>query len=531
MQELFEQIRSVARGTWLKKRYIVLVSWLVCASGWMAVTTLPDQYQASARVYVNTQSLLKPLLRGLTISANSQQQVQLMVKTLLSRPNLEKILRLVDMDILANNQKEFEQLVDKLAKNITLTATGRENLYTISYSGTDQDQAVNIVKAVLKVFVENTVGQTRSDTVTARNFIDEQINEYEQRLAKSEQQLTQFKQLNGPLLVSSSTGYNNTLKQYQDGLDNSRLLLREKKTQLTMAKAQLVGETPSLGILSTAFKRGVSTQFDPRIANLEQSLDRLVLRYTEQHPAVIEINQQINKLAQLRDQEVKQVARISQANGTGDLLSLNHNPVFREMRLNIINLNNDIAAINVRVENFEQKVTNLKGQIHLIPEVEAKLTALNRGYHITKQKYEEMLRRRESALLAERADLSVDEIQFKVIDPPRAQPQPTGPNRIMLNSLVLLLGLGSGLAVAFLLSQLNAVVLTPFQLAQISGYPVLGSVSLNGNLDIIRTNGVKNLWFAGLLMLLVLFCGGLLLLETTNSLAPQLRNLIQGVIL
>lgn len=527
MQELFEQIWSVARGIWLKKRFIVLVSWIVCISGWIAITTLPDQYSASARVYVNTQSLLKPLLRGLTISANSQQQVHLMVKTLLSRPNVEKILRMVDMDILASSQKEFDQLVDNLARNIKITATGRENLYTISYSGATPEQATNVVKAVLKVFVTNTVGQTRSDTVTARNFLDDQINNYEQRLTSSEQQLTEFKQLNGHLIISSGGGYYTTLKQYQDNFESSKLLLEEKQTQLAMAKSQLIGETPAFGILNPTINRNITTQFDDRISQLEQTLDQLSLRYTNLHPDVIEVRQRIRQLQQLRNKEIRAVAKANQNTGVNPL---NQNPVFQEMKLNVINLENDIAAIKVRVKNFDQKVVNLKSKINLIPEIEANLTALSRGYQITKQKYEEMLRRRESALLAEKADLSVDDIQFKVIDPPRAKTKPVGPNRILLNTLVLFVGLGSGVSFAFLLSQFSAVILTPFQLSQISGYPVLGSVSLNGHAELTRTNSIKNILFGCLLVLLVLMYGGLILLETTNTLMPQIRNVTQGVL-
>ena len=528
MQELFEQIWIVARGIWLKKRYIVIVSWLVCICGWLVITTLPNQYQASARVYVNTQSLLKPLLRGLTISANPQQQVQLMVKTLLSRPNLEKILRMVDMDLLTNSQAEFEQLIDHLAGSIKISATRRENLYTISYSGRDPEQASNVVRAVLKVFVENTVGQNRSDTVTARNFLDQQINDYEQRLTLSEQQLTEFKQVNGNLIVSGGEGYYTTLKLYQTDLENSSLLLKEKQTQLTTAKAQLQGETPSFGILSPSVKRSISSQYDDRIATLEETLDQLSLRYTNQHPDVIEINHRINQLNKLRDNEIRELTSAAQADGSGSPLLLNQNPVFQEMKLNIINLENEIAAINVRVDNFTQKVNDLKSKIHLIPEVEAQLTALNRGYQITKQKYEEMLRRRESALLAEKADLSVDEIQFKVIDPPRTLPIPTGPNRTLLNTIVLIFGLGAGTAVAFILNQLTAVILTPFQLSQISGYPVLGAVSLNGNEALTKKNNTKNLMFVGLLLCLVFIYSTLLLLESTGTLMPQIRALVQG---
>ncbi len=524
MQQFFEQIWIIARGIWLKKRYIVLVSWAVCISGWIAVTTIPDQYQASARVYVNTQTLLKPLLQGLTLNANAQQQVNLMVKTLLSRPNLEKILRMVDMDILTNNKTEFDALVDSLSKKIKMSATTRENLYTISFSGADPSQAEDVVKAVLKVFVENTMGQSRSDTLTARNFLNEQINEYEKRLAKNEQQLTEFKQLNGNLIVGRDTGYYNVLKQYQDQYERSNLLLIEKQTQLKMANQQLAGEMPSFGILLPRLSQSITTQFDQRIASLEQRLDQLILRYTEQHPDVIEVTNRLAKLNQLRVQEVAEFSRLYDENGVVNS-ALNENPVFQEMRLNVINLEKDIAAITVRVKAYKDKVVNLKSKINLIPEVEAKLTALNRGYLITKQKYEEMLRRRESALLSEKADLSVDDIQFKVIDPPRVKPKPVGPNRFFLNSVVLILGIGSGVGIAFLLSQLSSVVLTPFQLTQISGYPVLGSVSLSGNETIIRKNSIKNVLFASLLLGLVIVYAGILIVDVSvpiNSALPML---------
>ena len=211
MQEILEQIRNVVRGIWLKKRYIVIFSWLIAVFGWAAITTMPDKYSASARVYVDTQSLLKPLLRGMTVSNNPNEQVRLMVKTLLSRPNLEKILRMVDLDILANNQQEFDQLIQQLSSNISLARTSKDNLYTITYSGNDPVKATQIVQAVLKVFVDNTVGQSRDETQIAKQFFSEQIAEYERRLGAAEQRLTEFRQKNGHLISQSGNGYYTTL--------------------------------------------------------------------------------------------------------------------------------------------------------------------------------------------------------------------------------------------------------------------------------------------------------------------------------
>ena len=530
MEELFEQAKSIIRGIWLNKRYIVLISWLICIGGWITVSSLPDQYQASARVYVNTQSLLKPLLRGLTIGNNPQQRVRLMVKTLLSRPNLEKILRMVDLDILANNQQEFEELIKQLADNINIRATARENLFTITYRGTDPAKASQVVKAVLKVFVENTVGQSRDDSKTAKNFLEQQILEYEERLADSEQKLTNFKQKNGHLIIGNGTGYYSILKNYSQQLETAQLTLKEKTSQLVSAKAQLAGEQPSFGLLNRTTEFKISTEYDNRITSLQEGLDQLSLKYTEQHPDVKEIKQRISTLQKLQQQDIDKVLTASQSNNIQGQLPLDQNPVFQEMKLSVVNLQNEIIAIKVRVENYENKVKSLKSKIHLVPEIEAQLTGLSRGYHITKQKYEEMLNRRESALLSEKADLSVDDIQFKVIDPPRAKEKAIGPNRPLLYSTVLLIAVGGSVAIAFLLSQLNAVVLTPFQLSQLTGYPVLGSVSTAGTLIHGNNNRTKNIAFIVLLSLLFLFYISIMAYEVSDSFMPILKSVTQGAL-
>ena len=86
-------------GFGLKKHYVIISTWLLCPIGWLGVTTLPDQYESSARVYVDTQSLLRPLMKGLMVETDPNTQIRLMIKTLLSRPNLERITRMTDLDL------------------------------------------------------------------------------------------------------------------------------------------------------------------------------------------------------------------------------------------------------------------------------------------------------------------------------------------------------------------------------------------------------------------------------------------------
>ena len=82
----------------------------VVVVGVVVVFKIPDQYEASARIYVDTQSILKPLMAGLTVQPNVEQQISMLSRTLISRPNVEKLIRMADMDLKAASKLEQEAL-------------------------------------------------------------------------------------------------------------------------------------------------------------------------------------------------------------------------------------------------------------------------------------------------------------------------------------------------------------------------------------------------------------------------------------
>ena len=171
MQEILEQIIDYLKGIWIKRRYIMISTWLICPAAWYMVAQLPDVYKSQAKVYVNTQSLLRPLLRGLTVETNPDSQIRLMVRTLLSRANLERISRMTDLDIQANNNEEYEEIIQNLKKTLKISAAGRVNIFTLSVTDKNPQMAKNIVQSALTVFMENTLGETRNDADAAQKFL------------------------------------------------------------------------------------------------------------------------------------------------------------------------------------------------------------------------------------------------------------------------------------------------------------------------------------------------------------------------
>ena len=207
MEELITRLLSHLKGMWKYRWYGVAVVWLVAVAGWLKVYTLPDNYESSARIYVDTQNVLQPLMAGMAVAPNIEQQVSIMSRTLISRPNVERVMRMVDLDIKAKTTKEHEQLINDLMSDIKIMSTGQDNLFTISYGNDDPKIAKDVVQSLLTIFVEGGLADKKQDTTSALRFIDDQIKDYQEKLVAAETALKEFKQKNMGLIPGQGTDY------------------------------------------------------------------------------------------------------------------------------------------------------------------------------------------------------------------------------------------------------------------------------------------------------------------------------------
>ena len=511
MQEIIEQIVDYLKGIWLKRRFIIISTWLICPFAWVFISQLENVYESDARIYADTQSILGPLLKGLTVKTDPEVQIRLMIKTLLSRPNLERITRMTDLDVQASTPEQYEELIDALKTDIIIKKTGgrKENIFTITYRNKDPEMAKNVVNSALTVFIENTLGENRSDSNSAQKFLNTQIKDYENRLLASEARLTDFKQKYSGVLPDQYGGYYQKLNIVKEQLKIIELSLLEQETQLKSAKAQLVSSPNNNSSSQNKIKNSnsIQTTFDDRIAELETTLDSLQLRYTDKHPDVIETSRRLSHLNDQRSKEIDEYLNATKSSSDGELAT-SQNPVIQQLQIQINQLESQVVSSTVRANDYRAQLKELESKIHILPEIEAQLTSLNRGYEITKDKYEELLNRRETAQLAQQADETTNPIQFRVIDPPRAPTEPAGPKRVLflVGSTIFAFGVGVGLSLLF--SQINPVVTSSSQVSKITGIPVFGIVSATENLGLQRWHRRKTIIFiiSNSVLLVMLAC-------------------------
>ncbi len=469
MQELYELFVTYVRGIWRHRWYMILIAWLVSVIGWAVVYQLPDQYEAEARVNVDTQSMLRPLLRGLTVATNTQQRIALVTRTLLSRPNLEKLARMTDLDLLAQTPVQMDALLDQLAEDIVLTGSRDQDLYTISYAHHDRQLAKLVVQSLLTIFVESTLGENRADTDSAQAFVDRQIKEYEAKLDAAELRLSEFKRTHVGMMPGSAEDYYGQLKTAQAALAQAELALREAQNQRKLLKEQMEEDEDSYLLYSELMPESGSA-LDMRIQDLEERLDELLLNYTDKHPDVLSIRNLIDVLEERRTEEHALMDEMD--------MGPSSNPLYQQMKLQLSQADALVASMHTRVDEYQQRVEKLQQMVDTIPRVEAEFKQLNRDYGVLKSQYNSLLERREAANIAEQAEVSGDQIRFRVVDPPRVPVEPSSPNRPLLMTVVLVAGLLTGAMFALLLYLINPSFDNPRTVMEVVGVPVLGAVSM-----------------------------------------------------
>ena len=535
MNEQLQMLRRYVRMIWPYRWNALGLSVVVCLSGWFFALYQPNIYEVNAKIFVDTRSMLRPLLRGLAIESDSLvSSARLMKRTLLTRPNLEAVARKTDLDLKSKSDREFDQLVTHLAEKIKLEGTTEDNIYTIAYADANVQQAKRIIDELLNTFMESALGSNRKDTATTQKFLDAQIAEYENRLVEAEQRLKEFKQKNVGQMPDEIGGYFVKFQHAKEVLQQAELQLQEAQNRGSTLRQQLAGEEPVLGIGAEqqSFKTPLSSQYDARIAKLQDQLDVLLLQYTDKHPDIAAIRQQMAELQRRRDDEMKLLAEEQEAAPAGASGSSEQGQggaVYQEIKLAMAEADAEIAGLTARVNAYRKVVQDLERAVDTIPEIESELKRLNRDYALNRQQYDELVKRRETARLSHEVDQLGDDIKLKIIEPPRIPLLPIGPQRIQLMSIVLVAGLGSGVGLAFLLSQVNPRFYSTEELKEITQLPVLGAISLVFSQRQRTERRMEMAVFAMVLLGLVSIYSGLVTLELLNfNLNAKIGGLLEA---
>jgi len=498
MREQLITIYGYLHGMWRYRWSALLIAWIAALTGWFVVLTLPDQYKANAVIYIDTDSVMKPLLEGLAVDTDTVDELKVMSRILLSRENLLSVMRETDMDLQVDTPKEREQVMVGLAREIRLEGSGtKSNIFEISYSAPSAEIVYKVVSHLLSKLIEGTLNSGRTDTVMAQEFLDTQIAEHERRLTLAEERLAKFKKENLGFMPDERGGYYSDLQRRRVEIEHTRMAMTLAERRLSELRKQLQDERPLLG----GGSQGAESV--TKLVQYQEQLADLLAQYTEQHPDVEEMRE---KIADINANPAGNTGAV--VTGTGQ--SAEFNPVYQDLKIEMSKASVEVETLKLQLSDQEGRLEKLKLSIDAIPEVEARLAKLNRDYEVTRERYLNLVERRESARLAQEVGKTSSDFTFQVIDPPVVPVLPSGPNRLSLLAGVLFAALGAGLGWGLLRYQMKPVFIDFAQYRSASRLPVLGAVSLYLTPQHKKRRQRQLVSFLSVTVLLVVLFGGVL---------------------
>ncbi len=469
-----KKVMSVAGG----RRWLALgcgaSTAVACA---VAVSLVPERYEAVARVYVDTETVLKPLMSGLTFEPDIDQQVRMLARTLISRTNVEQLLRTPGLQFDVSTPARRDAAVSRLMDQIRIAPTGSGNLYEITYRGASPSAARRLVDATVDMFVHSGVGAKKRDSEDAGRFIDEQIRVYEAKLVESEDRLKEFKSRNFSVSGVSDHDYFSRISAMTEAVHKLRVELVAAEQSRDTYRHALDAEPPQLPAeLAGRYGGGPVPEVEVRLAAQKRALDELLRRYTEAHPDVIGARRVIGQLeAEAREQRQAEERLLATFGQAGRAVT---NPVYQKLRLSLSEAEAQVAALHSQLTAQQARLDELRALAGRVPQVEAELVQLNRDYDVLRRNYDQMVMRRESASLAMKLDESSHLADFRVIEPARVSSSPVFPGRLHLALISVVVSIAAGLGAAMAADLVRPTFSEAATLQQFSGRPVLGTVSV-----------------------------------------------------
>lgn len=479
MHELAHMLLNELRGAWRYRWIAVLVAWLICLLGWTAVYSLPNTYMAYTQVYVDARSRLAEVMGQVGVSPSVGSRVFVVRQAMLAQPQLERVARETGLSAGVTTAAEEEALYAELREKI-IVDTGRtsesSNLYTIAFEYYDRDIALAVVNTLLNTFVEDVLKLKESGTEQVDNYLADQLAYYQTKLGEADQSLANFKKENVGLLPGESGGVFERLQVQMAQLRQVDLELQIERDRRQELRRQLQSEDPYLPEGATGDTGIVlpGSRSAERIAELEKQRSELLLTFTARHPDVIALNEQLEQL--YGQQEAERAALASTAGGMDGAANAT-NPVYQTAQIASNASSVRIVELESKLQQHRLTVADLREQIDTIPEVEAQLAALTRDYQQYQTLYSEILMRKERERMG-KVEEGSDVVTFNVTDPPTVGLEPVGPKRTLMVFGVLILALGAGGGLAFVLNQLNPVFHDAESLRRFLDRPVLGQVSM-----------------------------------------------------
>lgn len=441
--------------------HFLIPLFLVWLTVWSASWVMPPRYRSSTLILVEQPTMPKNYVTP-NVSDDLQARLQSITQQILSRTRLLKIIDEFNLYNRPHAERLPDEKVARMRKDIEIELV-RDKMeeitaFNVHYSSRDPHIAQQVTSELTNLFINENLEVRQHQSEDTTKFLESQLENARTVLSAQEEKVRQFKaahvgempaQLASNLQILS--GLQSQLQNEEDALNAARqqhvylqTLVDQYRSIQSPAKS---GEGTNMGL----------PQINKELDALKAQLADLSSHYTDRHPDVRKLKEQIEKTermraqvaASLKDKNAQsgsrsvdtEVAEIQAGDPTQASMLLQAQGQLKSNELEIGNRERSVAALKGKIEEYQ-------GRLNQEPIREQELADLARGYDQLKENYDDLLKKKNESAMATSMELLQQGERFRIIDPPSFPQKPDFPNRLKFCVIGIALGVALGGAVA-----------------------------------------------------------------------------------
>jgi len=439
---------DVARRRHLQFLIPLLLGWFAV---WGASWIIPPIYRSGTLILVEQPTMPKDYVTP-NVSDDLQERLQSITQQILSRTRLLQIIGQLSLYKDSGSQVTPDEKVELMRKDIEieLVRDNRNNQITafnVYYSARDPHIAQRVTSELTSLFINENVEVRQQQSEDTTQFLESQLETARKSLAEQEARIREFKGQHVGEMPAQQASNLQILSGLQSQLQNEEDALNTAKQQRIYLQTlidqyrTLQGTSGSADVAPTGLPA-----IDQELDRLKSQLADLSSRYTDRHPDLRKLKDQIAKTEKTRDQIIADLKIKDKSTATGG--SAVPDPAELSPGSPMVQLQGQLQANQSEIGNREHAIAALKANVNQYqarlnqePVREQQLADLTRGYDQSKSNYDELLKKKNQSQMATSMERLQQGERFRILDPPSLPLKPDFPNRLKFCGI----GLGVGL--------------------------------------------------------------------------------------
>jgi polysaccharide chain length determinant protein (PEP-CTERM system associated) len=463
-----EQIaRALVNEVFHSRRLVVGIFVLVNVAVLTAGFLWPKGYVASTNILVDERTIIQPLMAGAAVATDALDRSRNAREVIFGRRIMDVLLEFGGWSNGNPSVEERETIIDGIKKRIAISTVGK-NIIKIEYRDVEPERAFRVTEKIAELFIQESIAAKAAESGAAFAFIDKQTQEYQEKLARTEQELKDMRLSTVDARPGSEGEMSTRLNDLYKRIDATQQELREAEIKGSSIDRQVSGEAESTAAISR------ESQYRARIVDLQSKLDTLRLTYRDSHPDIVQVKQQIQDLT---DEISAERVRRDQAKSRSEPdESVMNNPVYQQLRREQALNQNQVETLQGRISELQRQLQNEMSRGRRMHDSDARLAELTRDYQINRDIYQDLLRRRENARVSMNMDNDRQGLTFKIQEPATRPQSPVGPRLLHFVLAGLILGLGIPIGLVYVRLQLDPRVRTASAIHVAYKVPIMTAV-------------------------------------------------------